>query len=171
MSNRVDRRDRPGTIATLDEMTGRESLAVSTLRELFAHQRLAVLATREEDGQPYANLMAFVVSDDLKTLLLVTGRATRKYANLSAESRVALLIDSRSHKPSDIHEAVAVTVLGDAEEVTDLERDRLMPTYVAKHPNMKEFASSPSCALFRVHVRSYYLVRRFQEVTEVHVRR
>jgi nitroimidazol reductase NimA-like FMN-containing flavoprotein (pyridoxamine 5'-phosphate oxidase superfamily) len=144
---------------------------VSALRALFASQRLAVLATREEDGQPYANLMAFAASDDLRTLLLVTGRATRKYDNLRAEPRVALLIDNRSHQPSDIHEAAAVTVLGDAEEVSGVERERLLPTYVAQHPHLEAFASSPSCALFRVRVRSYYLVRRFQEVTEFHVRR
>lgn len=143
----------------------------SILRELLASQRLAVLATREEDGQPYANLMAFAASDDLKTVLLVTGRATRKYENLRADPRVALLIDSRSHQVSDIHEAAAVTVLGDAEEVSGPEEDRLLSAYLAKHPHLEQFASSPSCALFRVHVRSYYLVRRFQAVTELHVRR
>lgn len=141
------------------------------LRELFATQRLAVLATREESGHPYANLMAFAASDDLKTLLMVTGRGTRKYANLSADPRVALLIDSRSHQPSDIHDAVAVTVLGQAEEVSGVERDRLLSAYVDRHPHLDAFASSPSSALFRVDVRSYYLVRRFQEVTELHVRR
>jgi nitroimidazol reductase NimA-like FMN-containing flavoprotein (pyridoxamine 5'-phosphate oxidase superfamily) len=151
-------------------MSDRE-MAKFALRELFASQQLAVLATREEDGQPYANLMAFAASDDLKTFLLVTSRSTRKYANLHADPRVALLIDSRAHETSDIHEAVAVTVLGDAEEVSGAARDRLLPTYLAKHPHLEEFAASPSCALFRVHVRSYYLVRRFQEVTELHVRR
>ncbi len=143
----------------------------AVLRALLTSQRLAVLATREEDGQPYVNLMAFAVSDDLRTILLVTGRSTRKYANLHADQRVALMIDSRSHQTSDIHEAVAATVLGDAEEVSGAERERLLPAYVAKHPHLREFASSPSCALFRVHVRSYYLVRRFQEVTELHLRR
>jgi nitroimidazol reductase NimA-like FMN-containing flavoprotein (pyridoxamine 5'-phosphate oxidase superfamily) len=142
----------------------------STLQELLASQRLAVLATREEDGHPYANLMAFTVSEDLKTLLFVTGRATRKYENLCAEPRVALLIDNRSHAASDVHEAAAATVLGDAEEVRGEERDRLLPIYLARHPHLEDFASSPSCALFRVRVRSYYLVRRFQQVTELHVR-
>jgi len=151
-------------------MSDREATKTA-LRELLATQRLAVLATSEEGGQPYANLMAFAVSDDLKTLLLVTGRSTRKYSNLDADPRVALMIDNRAHRPSDIHEAAAVTVLGDAEEVAGAERTRLLPIYLDKHPHLEEFASSPSCALFRVHVRSYYLVRRFQEVTELHVRR
>jgi nitroimidazol reductase NimA-like FMN-containing flavoprotein (pyridoxamine 5'-phosphate oxidase superfamily) len=143
----------------------------SALRELFASQRLAVLATCEEGEQPYANLMAFAVSDDLKSLLLATSRSTRKYANLDADPRVALLIDSRTHQASDIHKAMAVTVLGDAEEVAGAERDRLLRIYLDKHPNLEAFASAPSCALFRVNVRSYYLVRRFQEVTELHVKR
>lgn len=143
----------------------------SLLLDLLTSQRLAVLATREEDGHPYANLMAFTVTEDLGTILLVTGRATRKYANLCVEPRVALLIDSRSHAASDVHEAVAATVLGDAEEVSGAERDRLFQVYLARHPHLEDFASSPSIALFRVDVRSYYLVRRFQQVTEFHIRR
>ena len=143
----------------------------SALRELFAGQRLAVLTTREEGGHPYANLMAFAVSDDLKSLLLVTSRSTRKYANLEADPRVALLVDNRAHEASDIHEAMAVTVLGDAEEVAGAKRERLLRVYLEKHPHLEAFASAPSCALFQVHVRSYYLVRRFQEVMELHVER
>jgi nitroimidazol reductase NimA-like FMN-containing flavoprotein (pyridoxamine 5'-phosphate oxidase superfamily) len=142
----------------------------STLRELFQAQQLAVLATREDDGQPYASLMAFAASGDLRQLLLVTSRSTRKYANLSADPRVSLLIDSRSHQSSDVHEAVAVTVLGEAEEVIGAERDGLLANYLAKHPHLESFATSPSCALLRVWVRSYYLVSRFQEVVELHVR-
>jgi len=151
-------------------MSDREETKLA-LRELFAGQRLAVLATHEEGGQPYVNLMAFAVSDDLKSLLLVTSRSTRKYENLEADPRVALMIDNRAHEASDIHEAMAVTVLGEAEEIAGVERDRLLPIYLEKHPHLEAFATAPSCALFRVHVRSYYLVRRFQEVTELHVRR
>ncbi len=142
----------------------------SVLKELFQNQQLAVLATREADGQPYTSLMAFAAIDDLRQILLVTSRSTRKYANLSAEPRVSLLIDSRSHRSADIHEAVAVTVLGEAEEVTGAEQDRLLAHYLAKHPHLEDFARSPSCALLCVRVESYYLVSRFQEVVEFHVR-
>jgi len=151
-------------------MTDRTSVE-SALRRLFARQHLAALATTETDGQPYANLMAFAVSQDLKSFVLVTGRSTRKYDNLRADPRVALLVDNRSHDASDIHEAMAVTVLGDAREVPEEEQEPLLALYVSKHPHLEEFASSPSCALFEVAVRSYYLVRRFQEVTELHIRR
>jgi hypothetical protein len=65
---------------------------------------------------------------------------------------------------------VAVTVLGKAEEVTGAEQDHLLTHYLAKHPHLEGFATSPSCALLRVWVKSYYLVSRFQEVVELHVR-
>jgi nitroimidazol reductase NimA-like FMN-containing flavoprotein (pyridoxamine 5'-phosphate oxidase superfamily) len=148
----------------------------SILRELLQDQQLAVLATRDVDGQPYASLMAFAASDDLRELLLVTSRSTRKYANLSADPRVCLLIDSRSrgasrpHQSADIHQAVAVTILGEAEEVIGAERPHTLAQYLGKHPHLEGFATSPSTALLRVWVKSYYLVRRFQEVVELHVR-
>lgn len=150
-------------------MTDREATK-SFLRELLDRQRLAVLATCEGEGHPFANLMAFAASDDLRSVALATDRDSHKYATLRAHPRVALLIDSREHQASDIHEAAAVTVVGTAEEVSGAERERLLPTYVAKHPHLEHFASSPSGALFRVDIRSYYLVRRFQEVTELHMR-
>ena len=142
----------------------------SILKGLFQAQRLAVLATREGDGQPYTSLMAFAVSADLKQILLVTSRFTRKYANLTADPRVSLLVDNRSHRTADIHEAMAVTVLGRVEEVTGAERDRLLAHYLEIHPHLEGFATSPSCALLRVKVKSYYLVSRFQDVVEFHVR-
>ena len=141
----------------------------SVVRQLLASQRLAVLATRAKNGHPYANLMAFAASDDLRSLLLVTSRATRKYENLMADPRVALLIDSRSNAASDFHEAVALTVVGRAEEVPAEDRNHLLAAYLEKHPHLEGFASSPSCAVFRVSVSSYYLVRQFQQVTELHL--
>jgi len=139
------------------------------LQDLFASQSLAVMATHDDDGQPYASLMAFVASDDLMQVLVATARSTRKYANLTADPRVALLVDSRSNRDDDVHRAVAVTVLGEAEEVGDFERDGLLRLYLAKHPHLEEFVAAPACALMRVKVASYYLVSNFREVVELHM--
>ena len=138
------------------------------LHQLFASQKLAVLSTQHE-GQPYASLIAFAASDDLRELYFATPRATRKYAYLEANPRVALLIDSRSNQDSDIHQAIAATAVGKAAEVQAAERARVLDCYFAKHPHLEEFAESPSCALVCVTVETYYVVRRFQEVMELHV--
>ena len=139
-----------------------------TIGDLFGSQRLAVLATHR-DGQPYASLVAFAATQDLKELLFATARSTRKFANLTRHSRVSLLVDSRSNRDADIHQAMAVTAIGTAEEVEEMDRDRYLEIYLGKHPHLEEFVKAPSCALIRVRVASYNLVSRFQKVMELHV--
>jgi len=136
------------------------------LMELLASQKLAVLATQDQ-AQPYASLVVFAASEDLRELYFVTPKATRKFAYLQANPRVALLMDSRSNQDSDIHRAVAATAVGSAAEVPPGERSRVLSCYLAKHPHLEEFAASPSCALVRVSVATYYVVSRFQEVMEL----
>ena len=70
------------------------------LIKLLRAQPLAVLSTQQE-GQPYASLVAFVSSDDLTRLYFATIRSTRKFANIMKDSRVAMLIDNRSNNPAD----------------------------------------------------------------------
>ena len=140
--------------------------AWQTLADLLASQRSAVLATQRH-GQPYCSLMAFAASADLHTLIIATLRATRKYANLVAEPRVALLVDNRANQAADTQAALAVTVMGIATEVDPAARGRLAEIFLAKHPHLEDFIRSPDCAIVRIQVEKYYLVRRFQEVVEL----
>jgi heme iron utilization protein len=142
-----------------------EAIKLETeVRTLLASQRFAVLSTQEKD-HPYMNLVAFAETGDLRTILFATTRATRKYGNITARSGVALLVDNRSNEVADIREAMAVTVIGTACEVSESLRDQLDRVYLEKQPHMKEFLSSPSTALIMVDVESYILVSRFQNVT------
>ena len=140
----------------------------NTIRELFSSQKLAVLSSFGNE-QPYASLVAFAATEDLKHIVFATTRSTRKYANLSTESKVALLIDNRTNEEQDFSYAVAATALGKAEEVLGPERESFLNIYLSKHPHLKEFASSPSCALLTVSVEKYYVVNRFQNVQEFHI--
>ena len=138
------------------------------LKDLCTSQKLAVVSTHS-DGQPYASLVAFVASDDLRHIFFMTARATRKFANLTKDPRVAVLINSRTNAESDFHEAVSITATGIAEEIMDSERQGILKLYLSKHPYLDDFAKSPSCALIRVTARSYYMVQNFQKVMELHV--
>jgi general stress protein 26 len=140
------------------------------LRNLFESQRLAVVAT-QNGGQPYASLVAFVATDDLRHLFFVTGRTTRKFSNLLSDSRVAVLVNSSVNQESDFHEAISITVTGIAEEIKDPERRDILKLYLSKHPYLEDFARSPSCALIKVTARSYYIVQNFQNVMEFHIDR
>jgi nitroimidazol reductase NimA-like FMN-containing flavoprotein (pyridoxamine 5'-phosphate oxidase superfamily) len=135
------------------------------LRALLQSQRFAVLAT-DDHGQPFASLMAFAATEDLRHLVVLTEQTTRKYANLRSNPRVALLIDDRENKGSDTEDSVVVTAIGEAQE---LDRDAgapLLDLFLARHPYLAAFANSPSCVIVRVKVSSYQLVSRFQQIVE-----
>lgn len=138
------------------------------LRELLDSQRLAVLSTHRS-GQPYASLVAFTGSGDLRFLYFATPRSTRKFSNLQNDDRIALLITSSSNSPTDFHEAMAVTVVGRAREISGPEKQPALSRYLAKHPYLEEFAGSPSSAFVQVEARTYILVKNFQHVMELHL--
>ena len=142
----------------------------SRLRDLCNSQKLAVVST-QSGGQPYASLVAFVASEDLRQIFFVTARTTRKFAYLTKDSRVAVLINSSTNEESDFHEAVSITVTGTAEEIRGLEREKILTLYLSKHPYLEDFARSPSCALIQVATQSFYMVQNFQNVMELHIDR
>jgi heme iron utilization protein len=144
------------------------SQARQAVAGLLASQRSAVLATAA-GGQPYCSLMAFAATDDVRTLILATRRATRKYANLAASPRVSLLVDNRSNQAADSREALALTVMGAAAEVAPPDREPLAQLFLARHPHLAEFVNSPDCAVVAVRVEKYLLVSQFQEVVEISV--
>jgi len=137
------------------------------IKRLLDSQRFAVLATQFE-GQPYSNLVAFVEADDLRSLLFVTSRNTRKYSNTLASKKVAVLIDSRTNQALDLNTAVAVTALGIIEEVGTDNKEYLSGVYLSKHPQLKEFLYKPSNALMRVAVTDY-IVATFESVRHLHM--
>jgi nitroimidazol reductase NimA-like FMN-containing flavoprotein (pyridoxamine 5'-phosphate oxidase superfamily) len=138
----------------------------SIIRDLLDSQRLAVLATHER-GQPYTSLVTFAADPDLCCLLFPTLRSTRKFANLAAEPRVALLVDNRTNQVSDLHEAYALTVLGTAIEATGDDRQAMVELYLARNPQLRDFVLAADCAMVKVQVQRYLLVRRFQELVEL----
>jgi nitroimidazol reductase NimA-like FMN-containing flavoprotein (pyridoxamine 5'-phosphate oxidase superfamily) len=138
------------------------------LGRLLQDQLLAALSTQQE-GQPYASLVAFVAGDDIRHIYFVTPSTTRKYANLKAENRVALLINSSVNQVSDFHQAVSVTAVGRAAELEGREKEAARIRYLAKHPYLADFVKSPTCAFIDVTVATYYMVRNFQNVTTLHM--
>ncbi len=132
--------------------------------DLFDQQGLAVLST-QCDGQPYSNLVAFAVTENLNHLIFATKRNTRKYSNLRNNPRVALLMDNRRNLASDFNEATAITVMGEAREL-DSNQDEI-DIYLAKHPNLQNFATQPDCAIFKVTIDNFIIASSILKVTSI----
>ena len=128
------------------------------LRQIMGIQRFAVLATLNNQ-QPYSNLVAFVVSEDLRQIIFATERNTRKYRNIQANDKVALLIDNRRNNQSDFKEGLAITALGMASELKGSRSEKLVQSYLDRHPSLGEFLKRPDTAVIRVTVTDYILAR------------
>ena len=89
-------------------------------------------------GQPYASLAAFAGCDDMRFLYFVTPRSTRKLGNHRGGGRMALLIII-THPETDFLQAMAVTVLGSAGELTGLEKEAALKRHIRKHPCLDDF--------------------------------
>ena len=135
----------------------------SSIQELLKSQRLAVLAT-QADGQPYASLVAFAASDNLKNMMFITPKDTRKFAQILSNPRVAVLINSGMNHPKDFERAISATAVGRAQEASASEKDDLRDLFLVKHPNLQDFADDPKSVLVKITVQSIYLVKNFQEV-------
>ena len=137
------------------------------IKRILASQRFAVLVTQSE-GQPYGNLIAFAEADNLRNLLFVTGRDTRKYSNILVSKKVALLIDSRTNQELDLINAVAITAMGTIHEVNSVNDEHHSVIYFSKHPQLKDFLYKPSNALMRVSVTDY-VVATFESVRHLSI--
>jgi nitroimidazol reductase NimA-like FMN-containing flavoprotein (pyridoxamine 5'-phosphate oxidase superfamily) len=146
----------------------REKTVKQVVHTLLRQQQLGVLSTSAEDA-PYASLVAFAVSEDDRCLYFATPRATRKFANMAANARVALLVNNSVNHPEDFHLAKAVTVVGSARPVPEARLDAVRSRYLEKHPYLESFAHAPSCVVMEIRVDRYILVERFQNVSQYRI--
>ena len=140
------------------------------LKFLNNKERYAVLAT-DSDGQPFTSLIAYALTEDLKGVVFATPKNTSKYKNILRNSRVSVLIDSRSHSSGDYLSIESVTVVG---TVRFLRKGRKwsesLSVLLKKHPQLSNFIISSSTAVILVDVTHYVHVDRFQSITEWHVK-
>ena len=142
----------------------RETL--TQIKTLFDSQKFAVLSTQKDD-QPYASLVAFATAAGLDQLLFLTPKTTRKYDNLTSNSRVALLINNQKNQSEDIYNAISVTATGTAITVEDQQKEDLLEIFTNQHPRLKTFSTEPSTALVCVRVDTFFVVSEFQNVVTV----
>jgi heme iron utilization protein len=141
---------------------------VDQLKTLFEAEKLAVLATQEERG-PYLSLMAFTFTDDLKYIMVATKRGTRKYSNMLKNPWVSLLIDNRRNQKALFQETLAVTCIGRAESLEGSQKSSFQELFLRRHPELTSLIQSPDCALIKIIVESYYILRQFDQMEELNL--
>lgn len=136
------------------------------LQNFLHSQRVLVMATTSGNS-PYCNLMSFACTKE-GSIIIITPRDTSKYENLMQNNHVSLLItDSCIDNPS-IENTAAVTINGTAKEIEAGKREELEDTFIAKHPELKDFAHSDASALFLIAPVVIISPQDFYRVMEVH---
>jgi len=132
------------------------------ISNLLKNQRFAVIATQDTNG-PYTNLVSFLVDNNFKKIYFPTSRKTKKYQNLSKNSRISVLIDNRVNKPLDIKDAIVITAIGKSKGNNQKE---IKNEFLKKHPYLKEFIFSNDCIIIEVSIEKFIFVDNFKNVTE-----
>lgn len=139
---------------------------IDRLNALNKDQLYAVLATAS-GRQPYTSMIAYALTPDNKGIVFATPRETRKYKNILKNSRVSLLIDTRSNTEKDYMSAESLTVSGNAMPVRKsrkwLELARIL---MRKHPNLGKIIRSSETKLIFVNITRCIHVTKFQTVSE-----
>ena len=140
-----------------DSMAQEPSEIQKIIQRVLERNRLAVLAT-QRNGQPHASLMAFTPLEGLRFLAFATYRDTLKYASIREDGRVAIFIEDREGNARCSDQHLVLTAVGEAIKTPEEDRQALIVTHLARHPDLERFLSSPDCEFVRVTVHAYQVV-------------
>jgi len=135
------------------------------ISSLLDSQITGVLAT-ETNHQPYANLVAFSFSADLTRIFFATLSNTSKYRNLSENSNVSIVIDSRKNDPNDFSGSMTVTAMGRAGELSGDEKIKILQVHSERLPGLAGFLVMASITVFEIKVHKYIITNGLNKVSE-----
>ncbi|RAP36149.1 hypothetical protein DID80_05565 [Candidatus Marinamargulisbacteria bacterium SCGC AAA071-K20] len=142
--------------------------AKKATEKIMAGELYGVLAT-QNNGHPYTSLMAYGYSSDLKKIVFITPKTTRKYQFLEACNNVAFQVDNRPKIIKSIMTIESLTATGTAYKVdaNKKEYNYLRSLLLSKHHYLEYSSSSPSSALYCIKVKHLFHVVRLQEVSVI----
>ena len=154
-----------------DKATKGDASVPERLHIINKTQPHAVLAT-DAGGQPYTSLIAYALIPDMKGLIFITPKSTRKYKNILKNRKVSLLIDTRSNTARDYMGAESVTILGNARPVKrSKKRSELAALFIKKHSRLSGVIDSPETTLIMVEIIKCIHVTKFQSVSVWEIKR
>jgi len=127
------------------------------IHSILKSNSFAVLAT-ENDGQPHASLVAITPFESDNQLIFATYRDTRKFRNLSHNSKVALLIENHKVSVQNTQTSIVLTIIGHAKEISMTDYNAAYKVHLTRHPEMESFLLTSDCVLILVIAQSYQIV-------------
>ena len=134
------------------------SIMMKIASKLLKENNLCVLATCS-DQLPNSSLMQYVYDEINMSIFMLTLSGSVKYNNITANSQVSLLIDTRSDVKAVGLPVMALKVYGKAKIVTDLQRHQvLVDQLVAKFSNLTILAGDSRCLVIQIEIERMLLL-------------
>lgn len=131
--------------------------------EIMTNQQFGVLATIE-NGVPHTSIVAFTVTNSLRTILFLTKQEGRKYKNISSNPKVTILVDHRPQSSKKITGSFAVTATGTAKPVDLKSANATKELFLFCHPSLSEYLDDPAFALVSITISNYEVSNGISEV-------
>lgn len=122
-----------------------ETIDKAFLLSFIKRRQRAVVATVNQAGEPEAALIGYGETDNFE-ILFGTNRASRKYRNLQANPKAALVIGMDDDQTLQ-YEGIAEEIVQDA----DIEQVKGL--YYAKTPEARRYENEPGQTYFKVQPR------------------
>ncbi|WP_319471585.1 pyridoxamine 5'-phosphate oxidase family protein [uncultured Pseudodesulfovibrio sp.] len=127
--------------------------------DLVLGKDICVLGT--SDGRnPHVSLMAFLVDHAAMKFYFLSRKNSHKSQNIKKCPHVSILIDTREeHLPDNRDKAMALTIQGVYAPINKPQTIKAITKhFLAKYPDMEEFAAHPDTELIRIKAKSGQLV-------------
>jgi general stress protein 26 len=129
------------------------------MKDIVKGNDLCVLATVSE-GKPHCSLMSYITDDECSEIYMISHKQTKKYANLTANPIVSLLIDTREEERGQRRMDIrALTVIGEFQTIKDQTKKSLIHAkFLKTYPHLTDFLNDPGAEIFSVKIKSFQLL-------------
>ena len=134
---------------------------IGAARRLLLEAQSATLATLLPGGAPFASLVAIATAPDAAPVLLLS-KLARHTANVTADSRVSLLIDDR--REGEPLESARLSLTGSIARSDD---PVLRRRFLARQPSASEYVDFSDFAFWRMEIAGAHLVAGFGRIADV----
>ena len=129
------------------------------IQALIQANKICVLATVSE-GEPHCSLMSYATDDDCREIYMATHKETKKYRNLTVNSSVSLLVDSRQDAGvNPAAQTKALTISGTFQRNLDEKKIAAARTRLfEKHARLENIFNDPDTEIIIVKIRTVQLL-------------
>jgi nitroimidazol reductase NimA-like FMN-containing flavoprotein (pyridoxamine 5'-phosphate oxidase superfamily) len=129
------------------------------MRNIVKANDLCVLAT-VSGGRPHCSLMSYISDEEVHEIYLISHKKTKKYANLTENPAVSLLIDTREEEKGQRRIYIkALTVSGEFQAINDsVKKGLIREKFLMRHPHLIDFLNDPGAEIFSIRTKSFQLL-------------